>query len=173
MQTVMIESPYTGSPINRPYLHLCVYDSLLRGEAPFASHGFYTWYLDDLLEEERKLGMECGWAWQASDLVKQVFYVDLGMSKGMQEAFNKLDALFRNLEKEFDKPIKYFLERIPHAILMDDVLTKMLMRCVAHELHGRQLKLRINHVRFVINNCQDLIVPGPIGYDIMWTPPKQ
>lgn len=40
MRRVIIESPYHGNvERNLRYLRACLRDSLLRGEAPFASHG--------------------------------------------------------------------------------------------------------------------------------------
>jgi hypothetical protein len=85
MVLVILESPYAGD-INRniAYARACVKDSLLRGEAPFASHLLYTQenILDDNIEEQRLLGIKAGLAWlKAAD--KHVFYIDYGYSKGM------------------------------------------------------------------------------------------
>src|SRR5271165_3009507 len=89
MKRVVVESPYAGNVRrNLAYAKLCLKDSLLRGEAPIASHLLFTQpgILDDNNSEERKLGIEAGLAWvSVADL--QVFYVDLGMSNGMQSAF--------------------------------------------------------------------------------------
>jgi len=86
---VLIESPYAGSPkeieYNVAYLRAAMRDSLLRNEAPFASHGLYTLpgVLDDLNAEERSLGIEAGLAWgRFADLT--AVYVDLGISPGMK-----------------------------------------------------------------------------------------
>jgi hypothetical protein len=59
-------------------------DSIKRGESPYASHLLFTQpgILDDTKPEERKLGMECGFAW-ASKSEKTVVYEDLGVSPGM------------------------------------------------------------------------------------------
>lgn len=90
MRKVIVESPYAddtaeGIEANVQYAWLAVRDCLARGEAPFASHLFYTVPLDDKNPEERKQGMEAGYAWMRSaDLV--VFYVDRGMSPGMKIA---------------------------------------------------------------------------------------
>jgi hypothetical protein len=85
MKLVVIESPYAGDvERNLRYLRACLRDSLLRGEAPFASHGLYTQagVLDDAVEAERARGMSAGWAWmRASSLV--AVYTDLGISGGM------------------------------------------------------------------------------------------
>jgi hypothetical protein len=85
---VIIESPYAGNvELNERYLRACLRDSLLRGEAPYASHGLYTQegVLDDLDADERECGMLAGFAW--GDVAElRVFYIDLGMSNGMQRA---------------------------------------------------------------------------------------
>ena len=83
---VIIESPYTGDFVrNNTYLHDCVTDCFSRGETPFASHGFYTRYLDENKPEDRKLGIESGYViMKRAD--KVVFYCDYGMSSGMVKA---------------------------------------------------------------------------------------
>jgi len=83
---VIIESPYAGNVSrNMEYLGDCVRDSIFRLEAPYASHGFYTQWLDDTVAADRKTGIECGYAWlSAADLV--AFYYDLGVSGGMRAA---------------------------------------------------------------------------------------
>src|SRR5215467_9447858 len=80
---VVIESPYRGEvERNKAYLKLCMLDSIMRGEAPSASHKLYTDVLDDDDPEERKLGIELGFVWlRAADLV--AFYTDFGYSTGM------------------------------------------------------------------------------------------
>lgn len=85
MKRVIIESPYRGDIAgNLKYLNECIKDSLKRGEAPFASHGFYTWYLQDSNEEERKQGIQAGFAWGwVADLI--AVYADLGVTRGMQK----------------------------------------------------------------------------------------
>lgn len=90
---VIIESPYAGDiERNMKYLEEAVLDSLKRGEAPFASHGFYTAFLNDQIPEQRKQGIECGFAWQnVAELV--VFYADLGFSNGMKKAQERVDVL--------------------------------------------------------------------------------
>ena len=51
---VIIESPYSpGSPENIEYARRCLFDSLLRGESPFASHLLYTQVLDDTDSKQR------------------------------------------------------------------------------------------------------------------------
>ena len=86
MKRVILESPYAGDiERNIKYARACVRDSLLRGEAPIASHLLYTQegILKDEIPEERKHGIDAGLAWkEVADL--HVFYIDYGISKGMQ-----------------------------------------------------------------------------------------
>jgi hypothetical protein len=86
LKRVILESPYAGDvKRNITYARLCVKDSLLRGEAPLASHLLYTQegILNDEIPEERAAGINAGLKWkEVADL--QVFYTDYGMSKGME-----------------------------------------------------------------------------------------
>lgn len=91
MTRVVIESPF-GDPDpsivrrNIRYLRRCLRDSLLRGEAPYASHAIYTLpgVLDDNDPAERRLGMDAGFAWGLA-AERVVVYSDLGISGGMAE----------------------------------------------------------------------------------------
>jgi hypothetical protein len=58
-----------------------VSDSLLRGEAPIASHLLYTQpgVLNDQVADERRLGIEAGLAWLRAAKAT-VVYQDLGIS---------------------------------------------------------------------------------------------
>ena len=83
---VTVESPFAGDrERNRAYLLRAMLDSCARGEAPLASHMLYTQFLDDDIPEQRDMGIECGLAW-ASLAEKMIFYVDYGMSNGMERA---------------------------------------------------------------------------------------
>jgi hypothetical protein len=89
---VIIESPYAaptpeGIARNVAYARLCVRDSLLRGEAPIASHLLYTQegILKDGVPEDRALGIAAGLEWLGA-CDEQIFYVDLGWSPGMLKA---------------------------------------------------------------------------------------
>lgn len=84
MRRTVIESPLSGDfAKNIRYARLCGLDCIRRGEAPYASHLLMTQFLDDALPEERKVGMEAGFAWGAlGDLV--AVYEDLGVSGGMK-----------------------------------------------------------------------------------------
>lgn len=104
MKLVILESPFAGDiDRNIKYARECLRDSLSRGEAPIVSHLLYTQdgVLDDLIEEERMLGINAGLEWvKMADL--HVFYVDFGMSNGMKYAREyakalKLDTEYRTI----------------------------------------------------------------------------
>lgn len=100
MKRVIIESPYAGDIWrNVEYARACVADSLKRGEAPFASHLFYTQLgiLRDNLPEERALGIDAGLAWGAAAELTTV-YTDLGISEGMQYGITNALAVARPIE---------------------------------------------------------------------------
>lgn len=94
---VIIESPFGHAPdagtarADRPtfaenvaYLHAALRDSLMRGEAPFASHALYPLVLEDASPPQRVMGMEAGFAW--GDVAHfAAVYVDLGWTPGMRE----------------------------------------------------------------------------------------
>lgn len=88
---VLIESPFAGDvERNVRYLRAALRDCLMRGEAPFASHGLYTLpgVLDDRDPLERELGIEAGLTWgQAADLT--AVYTDLGISPGMKRGIER------------------------------------------------------------------------------------
>jgi len=99
MKTVIIESPYAGNVLdNVQYANRCMLDSLKRKEAPFLSHLLYTQCLDDKIKEERKMGMNAGWAWiEKSDYT--VVYKDYGISEGMEKGIE--------IAKKLKHKIKY------------------------------------------------------------------
>lgn len=89
MTPVVIESPYAGDiSRNLEYARECMRDSLERGEAPYASHLLYTQVLDDMVDEERQLGIQAGFKWKHLPSVTTVFYLDRGWSKGMRQAMS-------------------------------------------------------------------------------------
>lgn len=83
---VIVESPYKGDVrLNTAYAQLACLDSIMRGEAPFASHLLYTQILNDDDADERALGIGLGFSWhRVADLI--AFYIDLGMSPGMKQS---------------------------------------------------------------------------------------
>lgn len=100
---VIIESPYAGNiDRNIEYARKCIKDSLLRGEAPIASHLLYTQegILDDSNLQERMLGINSGLEWlKVAD--KHVFYTDYGISQGMEYAMKK--SMEYNIDVEIRK----------------------------------------------------------------------
>lgn len=105
MRRVIVESPFAGQntlrgfalemqgqlrrkleeTANILYARAAVRDSVLRGEAPIASHLLLTQpgILDDDVPEERRLGIEAGLAWRdVADA--SVVYIDRGVSGGMR-----------------------------------------------------------------------------------------
>ena len=90
----VVESPFAGSDDivigeNVAFARLCVRNSLMRGEAPIASHLLYTQsnILDDKDPDERSMGIAAGLAWlDVAD--RHVFYTDRGWSRGMLGALH-------------------------------------------------------------------------------------
>ena len=105
MQLVIIESPYAGDvDLNLKFARACMRDSLSRGEAPLASHLLYTQedILDDDIPEERKWGMEAGFAW-AKHASKIVVYTNLGVTEGMEIGIQRAIQEGREVEyRELD-----------------------------------------------------------------------
>jgi hypothetical protein len=101
VRRVIIESPFAGATPelaerNQRYLRACLRDCLLRGEAPFASHGLYTQpgVLDDNDNDEREHGMAAGFAYREVTHATVVYH-DLGISVGMRQGIahaNELNA---------------------------------------------------------------------------------
>lgn len=93
---VIIESPLGASSRaeieeNKWYARLCVRNSLLRNESPFASHLLYEHQeiMDDLNPEERELGITAGLEWvELADMtaVYEDFGITVGMERGIELA---------------------------------------------------------------------------------------
>lgn len=95
---VILESPFAGDvEKNTEYAREAMRDSLLRGEAPFASHLLYTQMLDDTVPHERSMGIEAGLA-IGSYATKTVVYTDLGISGGMKYGIERAEAEGRPVE---------------------------------------------------------------------------
>ena len=97
MQRVILETPYAGKDWaeikkNERYARLCMRDCLQRGEAPYASYLLYTQanVLRDDIPEERKLGMQAGFAWRQAAQATAV-YTNLGISDGMKKGIEDAD----------------------------------------------------------------------------------
>lgn len=95
MKLVIIESPYRGDiEANTAFARRCVRDSLMRGEAPIASHLLYTQpdVLNDDVPTERAWGINAGHAWlRACDLV--AVYNGRGTTRGMHQAITAAEKL--------------------------------------------------------------------------------
>jgi hypothetical protein len=94
---VIIESPFSGKTFpqrnyNNLYLIACCQHSMLSGEAPFASHGFYTQFLNDKDTFTRTLGIKLGQTVMARASFVAV-YCDLGISQGMKEGIKAAHKL--------------------------------------------------------------------------------
>lgn len=97
---VILESPYAGDvEANVAYARACLRDSLLRGEAPIASHLLYTQpgVLDDDIPNERQHGIDAGLAWGAVASAT-VVYTDRGISRGMSYGIAAAEAAGRPIE---------------------------------------------------------------------------
>jgi hypothetical protein len=108
MKLVILESPFAGDiQRNVEYARACVRDSLLRGEAPIASHLLYTQpgILDDTIPEERQHGIDAGLAWRAV-AHGSVVYTDMGISRGMQYGIDTAIAAGRTVEYRSLKDFK-------------------------------------------------------------------
>jgi len=105
MKRVILEAPFAGDvDSNVAYTRRCLRDSLDRGEAPFSSALLYPGALDDLVPEQRRLGMDAGHAWRAVAEMC-VVYIDRGISPGMQEGINASLALNqRVITRRIEKP---------------------------------------------------------------------
>jgi hypothetical protein len=140
VRLVVIESPFgknpDGTPVdeatlkrNERYIRAAMQDCFNRGEAPFASHAIYPAVLNERDPEERKLGMEAGWAWQrVADAI--VVYGDLGTTPGMQAGIESATKL--------GKPVEYRRLGPGVARLFRLWSSKDTARRSSHRPHARQ-----------------------------------
>lgn len=100
MKRVILESPYAGEiERNVRYARACMRDSLVRGEAPIASHLLYTQpgILRDDENAERQMGIEAGLAWgDAAEAT--IVYIDFGISAGMRQGIARAETDGRTIE---------------------------------------------------------------------------
>lgn len=109
MLRVSIESPYAATSLEQRiryinYAHRAFWHSIARDEAPFISHLFYTGLLDDNIKTARELGLSISDQWRKSAHLL-AFYVDFGISPGMQRAKDLaakhgLNTVFRTIGQE-------------------------------------------------------------------------
>lgn len=101
LRRVFVASPFAGNrDLNDRYLKAAVRDSIYRHESPYAPHGYLPQALNDLVAEERELGMRAGQAW----LTKAdafVLMLDLGISKGMLAELEIARTLGMTIEKRY------------------------------------------------------------------------
>lgn len=100
MRLVIIESPFAGDVDgNRRYLAAALRDCLLRGEAPFASHGLYALpgVLSDGDPAERRRGIAAGLV-LAERADATAIYIDRGFSGGMADGLAHAIAWARPVE---------------------------------------------------------------------------
>ena len=96
MRAAIVESPFKTTEIvfangekfiieeaqNVLYAKACCLWALDNGFSPYASHLFFTQFLDDAIPEERKLGIEAGITWGRL-AGERLFFVDRGFTEGM------------------------------------------------------------------------------------------
>jgi hypothetical protein len=118
----IIESPFAATMHRTQddhilYLRECLRHSWSLGELPFASHGFFPLFLHESDPEERKAGIEAGfqfWDFCLDDDAATpwpliAFYCDLGISRGMKAALERVkqsgnDFVIRNIHPTFINP---------------------------------------------------------------------
>jgi hypothetical protein len=99
LRRVILESPYGGNVAdNVAYARACLRDSLMRGEAPIASHLLYSQVLNDGDPAERAQGISAGLAWGAV-AEATVVYVDRGISLGMEMGIAVAEQAGRPVER--------------------------------------------------------------------------
>ena len=112
-QKIIVESPLSGD-FKKNYrfvLWCCRALWKLNGDNAIASHMLCPWFMDDTIEEERNAGIGWSWVWEKN--VPHMFFVDFGMSRGMEYALdachkkgievskNKLETLSPKMWKQF------------------------------------------------------------------------
>ena len=130
MKLVYVESPFKGenwelTARNVYYARLCVRDCLKRGEAPYASHLFFTQagILNDAIQEERDLGIAAGQA-MGDKFDLRVVYEDFGISRGMQYGIERALKLNQPIEHrklsvvtDLDQALREMAASKPHLDL--------------------------------------------------------
>lgn len=92
----MNEDPAMAEKMKR-YGKRATRDSILKNEAPLASHLFYYSVLNDRDPIERDIGLQSQLSWlKVADLV--VVYVDFGITPAMKVAINNAQLLVKRIE---------------------------------------------------------------------------
>ena len=126
MKRVIVESPYSGKTeeeidLNEAYAELAMHDCLVNhNESPYASHLLYTrrFVLRDDVPTDRKLGIEAGFDWREVS-EQSVFYVDLGITKGMDLGIN--DCVKKGKLYSIRKLPEYLWERFLEYCYESDI----------------------------------------------------
>lgn len=144
MNFVLIESPFSsqtrgGIALNVKYAFLAVRDSLSRGEAPYASHLFFTQILDDSIAHERELGINAGLA-IGNFATKPALYLDLGVSPGMRYGLENAKAASRPVEERRLFPDLKSREDIERAITDKFQSLHMVDTEALDKIYGRIIK---------------------------------
>lgn len=155
MDLVVIESPYAGEVAdNLKYAKRAVMDCLKRGEAPYASHLFFTQdgILDDLIPEERKLGIEAGFAW-AKVAKRSAFYLDRGISAGMIGGVRNAvlagrDIVLRRLDGEVTYGMRAAIKEAMEAAQSGPVTDRNPVDTVLDEVKAEMLRAEAKFPRF-------------------------
>ena len=110
MRLVIIESPFRADDentarLNTAYARRCLKDSLMRGEAPFASHLLYTQegVLDDADSYQRAIGLRAAGYWYKVVDICAV-YTDLGITEGMQRGIKAAERECVEIDYRMLKP---------------------------------------------------------------------
>ena len=136
MEIVIVESPYAGwVERNEAYARAAMKDCLLRGEAPFASHLLYTQMLNDLVPEQRDLGIKAGFAFREVS-TKTVVYSDFGISRGMQLGID--DAIAKGKQVEYRSLPEFRFNSPEPLITSRDVVSKPGAAIEVHRLNISQ-----------------------------------
>lgn len=109
---VIIESPFRGGikfgqQQNATYARLCLHDSLMRGESPFASHLLYTQVLNESDIKQRTMGMKRAFKWYRHANLMAV-YQDHGVTEGMRKGirvakYYNIKIVYRSLSLQVDR----------------------------------------------------------------------
>jgi len=122
LKKVAIESPYKGDVTKNTEFcqNVCKW-AILNGLNPFAMHLFFTLFLNDSVELERNLGINCGLGW--TDLADEVWFClrpDDKISSGMTLAIERNKKVVKNGKIRKARFLLFLQEGYPLGQIMDD-----------------------------------------------------
>ena len=100
MRLVIVETPFDADRVEEHtnYLHLCLRDCLMRGEAPLAAAAYRQPNIVNNADPwERRLAIYAGTEWAAT-AEATIVYSDFGITAEMQEGIACADGLGRVIE---------------------------------------------------------------------------